>query len=85
MSNFKKVIIFGIVAAIVQALMGLAYAKDLEHNFATLDKDKDGLISLRESTANIELLKNFNKVDLNGDGFISQKEFSISASINQEF
>ena len=84
MANYKKVIIVGLGALIIQAITGLAQASVSESMLSALDKDKDGLISLKEATGNVALLENFNKVDLNEDGFISLQELSVSKLVEEE-
>ena len=43
-----------------------------------IDLDEDGLISIREAVANLQLLASFGKIDVDGDGKISPEELATS-------
>lgn len=78
MTTYKKTAIMGLSVLALQALMSLANVSAQESLLATLDKDHDGLISLREAAGHKKLLENFNMVDVNEDGYISKDELAAS-------
>lgn len=66
---------------LVQSFLALVIstaANAQESLLATLDIDRDGLISLRESAGHRSLAENFHKIDVNKDGFISLLELEES-------
>lgn len=46
--------------------------------YSQLDKNQDGVISIKEAVSEPILLASFGDIDKNGDGKITQKEFSSS-------
>ena len=50
----------------------------VENLMQLLDKDSDGLISLKEAAGHAKLLEQFNTIDINEDGYISIDELSLS-------
>ena len=45
-------------------------------SFEALDKDKDGLISVREAKTDRQVASQFASADKNQDGFLSREEFN---------
>ena len=81
MTDFKKLMTIAFTIMLVQGLLALlisSAANAQESLMATLDKDQDGLISLREAAGHRTLLENFNKIDRNEDGYISLDELEES-------
>jgi hypothetical protein len=77
LTDFKKMMTLALSIMLVQGVLALLVANAAnahEGLMASLDRDQDGLISLREATGNKELLKKFNQLDLNDDGFLSLDE-----------
>jgi len=74
MTIYKKTALIGLSVIALQAITSLAGVNAQENLMATLDKDNDGLISLKEAASNQELLENFNSIDINEDGYISMDE-----------
>ncbi|HEY7379170.1 MAG TPA: hypothetical protein VH542_10840 [Steroidobacteraceae bacterium] len=52
-----------------------AGAQDTATSFATLDKDKDGMISVTEASADRQIAAKFAAADKDQDGFLSRAEF----------
>jgi len=67
---------------LVSALLMGAEATPQESTspFATLDKDKDGLISVTEARADKKISAQFAAADKDQDGFLSRAEFDAIAS-----
>jgi hypothetical protein len=81
MAEFIKLIKIALTIMLVQSFLALLIstaAVAQESLLATLDADRDGLISLDESTGHRSLAENFHKIDVNKDGFISLLELEES-------
>ncbi|MFT4654801.1 MAG: Ca2+-binding EF-hand superfamily protein [Kangiellaceae bacterium] len=78
MITYKKIAIIGLSVIALQAITSLASVSAQESLLVTLDKDQDGLISLKEAAGHQKLLENFNAVDVNEDGYISMEELTAS-------
>lgn len=78
MFTIKKTIIIVMSVIALQGISSLALVDAQESLMATLDKDLDGLISLREAAGYAKLLEKFNQVDVNEDGYISMDELVAS-------
>jgi len=52
-----------------------AGAQDAAKSFAALDKDKDGMISVTEASADKQIAAKFAVADKDQDGFLSRAEF----------
>ena len=78
MTNTKKIIIVGLSVIALQLLSTIAAANSKEALMSTLDKDLDGLISLKEAAGHAKLLEKFNDIDINEDGYISMDELLAS-------
>lgn len=83
MANYKKILIVGLSVIIIQAIQGVAQASVSQTVLMFLDRDKDGLISLKEATRNITILEAFNIIDMNEDGFISLQELTASNLVKE--
>lgn len=79
MNTYKKTAIIGLSVIALQAITSLADVSAQESLLITLDKDQDGLISLKEATGHQKLLENFNAIDVNEDGYISIDELTASS------
>ena len=53
-----------------------ASGQERSASFEALDKDKDGLISVREAKADRQVASQFAPADKNQDGFLSREEFN---------
>ena len=78
MRTYKKIMILGMSVITLQALIGMTNVSAQESMFIALDRDQDGLISLREAAGNGKLLENFTRVDINEDGYLSMDELLAS-------
>jgi Ca2+-binding EF-hand superfamily protein len=78
MNMFKKTAIIGISVIALQTIISVANASTQEGLLTELDKDLDGLISLKEAANHIAILENFNTIDINEDGYISMDELIVS-------
>lgn len=78
MAIYKKTAIIGVCVLLLQIITSLTYVGAQESLMATLDKDHDGVISLREAAGHAKLLERFNQIDLNEDGYISMDELTAS-------
>lgn len=65
-----------LAAALQFTLNGKAFAQEHDELITEIDLDEDGLISIREAVANLQLLASFGKIDANGDGKISPEELA---------
>jgi len=65
-----------LAAALQFTLSSRAYAQENVEFIMEIDLDEDGLISIREAVANLQLLASFGKIDVNGDGKISPEELA---------
>ncbi|WP_371193892.1 calcium-binding protein [Glaciecola sp. SC05] len=83
MRMYKKIMIVGMSVIVLQAIMGLAKVNAQESMFVNLDKNQDGLISLREAAGNARLLENFTTVDINEDGYVSMDEMLTSSFLKE--
>jgi Ca2+-binding EF-hand superfamily protein len=75
---YKKIMILGMSVIILQAVTAISQASAQDSLYTSLDRDQDGLISLREAAGNSKLLENFTRVDINEDGFLSMDEVLYS-------
>ncbi len=78
MRMYKKIMILGMSVIILQAVTAISQASAQDSLYTSLDRDQDGLISLREAAGNSKLLENFTRVDINEDGFLSMDEVLYS-------
>lgn len=78
MKNSRTVLIAGLAVIALNGISAFANVSAQESLMATLDKDLDGLISLKEAAAHATLLENFNLIDVNEDGYISMDELIAS-------
>jgi hypothetical protein len=78
MTTIKKTLLISLSLLALQGIATAAIANSQESLMATLDKDLDGLISLKEAAGHAKLLEKFNQVDLNEDGYISIDELFAS-------
>jgi Ca2+-binding EF-hand superfamily protein len=69
----RKLKAFLIVVALLTAAG--AGAQEAASSFAALDKDKDGMISVTEASADKKIAAQFATADKNQDGFLSRAEF----------
>lgn len=83
MRTYKKIMILGMSVIVLQAILGVAQASAQESLFISLDRDQDGLISLREAAGHATLLENFTRVDINEDGFLSMDEMLSSPFLKE--
>ena len=65
-----------LAAALQFTLSSHAFAQENVELIEEIDLDEDGLISIREAVANLQLLAAFGKIDVNGDGNISPEELA---------
>ncbi|MFT6269201.1 MAG: Ca2+-binding EF-hand superfamily protein [Alphaproteobacteria bacterium] len=78
MNTYRKTAIIGLSVIALQAITSLANVSAQESLLTTLDKDQDGLISLKEAAGHQKLIDNFNVIDVNEDGYISMDELVAS-------
>jgi hypothetical protein len=78
MTTYKKTALIGLSVIALQAFTSHASASVNENLLATLDKDLDGLISLKEAAGHQKLLEHFNVIDINEDGYLSMDELIAS-------
>jgi Ca2+-binding EF-hand superfamily protein len=78
MTNTKKIIIVGLSVIALQLVSTIASSSTKEALMSALDKDLDGLISLKEAARHAKLLEKFNDIDINEDGYISMDELLAS-------
>lgn len=78
MKNSRTVLFAGLAVITLNGISAFANVSAQESLMATLDKDLDGLISLKEAAAHATLLENFNLIDVNEDGYISMDELIAS-------
>ncbi|WP_395341952.1 hypothetical protein PN836_020510 [Ningiella sp. W23] len=52
---------------------------ELIEYFGNVDRNQDGVISLREASMQVQLLKDFTRVDINQDGYVSLEELETSS------
>jgi Ca2+-binding EF-hand superfamily protein len=83
MTTYKKTALIGLSVIALQGFIAEANASVNENLLATLDKDRDGLISLKEATGHQKLLENFNVIDVNEDGYLSMDEL-IASDMSQD-
>lgn len=76
----KKSVTFAcliLLAAAMQFTLSFkVYAQENAEFITEIDLDEDGLISIREAVANLQLLASFGKIDIDGDGKISPDELA---------
>ena len=77
-ATVKKTLVIGMSVVALQAISLFATANAQESLMASLDKDLDGLISLKEAAGHAKLLEKFNEIDVNEDGYISMDELIAS-------
>ena len=65
-----------LAAALQFTLSTRAIAQENLEFITEIDLDEDGLISIREAVANLQLLASFGKIDVDGDGKISPEELA---------
>lgn len=82
MNAYKKIFIVCLGVFVLQIISSIANAETNEQVLFSLDIDSDGLISLREASANKVVLDNFNTIDINDDGYISMDELLASKIFN---
>ena len=82
MTTYKKTALIGLSVIVLQIFTSHANASVSENLLATLDKDHDGLISLKEATGHQQLLEDFNVIDINEDGYLSLDELIASDMSN---
>jgi hypothetical protein len=78
MKNYEMVMVLGLSAILLQAHLALQTVNAQESLFATLDRNNDQVLSLKEASANAPLLKNFGQIDINEDGVVSYSEYLVS-------
>jgi Ca2+-binding EF-hand superfamily protein len=78
MTTYKKTALIGLSVLALQLMTSLSNVYAQESLMATLDKDLDGLISLKEAAGHATLLEKFNVIDVNEDGYISMDELIAS-------
>lgn len=83
MTAYKKTALIGLSVIALQVFTSHANASANESLLATLDKDHDGLISLKEATGHQKLLEDFNLIDINEDGYLSMDEL-IASDMSQD-
>nr|WP_136251986.1 calcium-binding protein [Ningiella ruwaisensis] len=83
MRMYKKLLIVGMSVLVLQAISSVSKVTAQESLFIALDRDQDGLISLREAAGHAKLLENFTRIDINEDGYISMDEM-LSSPFLQE-
>ncbi|MGB4813090.1 MAG: EF-hand domain-containing protein [Methylophilaceae bacterium] len=88
-NTFKALAVATIFACGVTAQTAMAETKDsikvaaaapADADFAKLDKNKDGKISLKEAAKDKSLSASFDAVDANKDGYISSEEYATYKS-----
>lgn len=83
MRMYKKIMILGMSVIILQAVTAVSQANAQESRYTSLDRDQDGLVSLREAAGDSEVLENFTRVDINEDGFLSMDELLYSPFLKE--